>query len=153
MKDEVNTLTWAGLDVAKDSFDAALYLPLEQGQSPRDVMALPKASFPRTLDGVKDFLDWTFPLREQAGLPGGKMSVIMECTGRYSQELALWLNREAAFTRPAVEDAKAVHDYVKSLKLRHKTDRIDAGAIARYGYERTPNRMWNCRTIIAVCGS
>jgi len=131
-------LSWAGLDVAKDSFDAALYLPLESDAPARDIMTLPSASFPRTPDGVKDFLAWTFPLRDKAGLPGGKMRVVMESTGRYSSELAVWLALEASFTNPAIEDAKAIHDYARSLKIRHKTDRIDAGVIARYGYERMP---------------
>ena len=33
---------WGGIDVAKDKFDAALYLPVEPGQMPRDIMSLPK---------------------------------------------------------------------------------------------------------------
>lgn len=138
MKETAKVLPWAGVDVSKETFDAALYLPLAPGEPPHDIMALPKASFPRTADGVKDFLAWTFPLREQAGLPGGRMRVVMESTGRYSSELAAWLTQEASFTHPSIEDAKAIHDYAKSLKLRHKTDRIDAGVIARYGYERMP---------------
>jgi transposase len=138
MTSKVTIMSWVGLDVSKETFDAALYLPLAPGDPPRDVMTLPKASFSRTVDGVKAFLDWTFPLREKAGLPGGEMRVAMESTGHYSSELAGWLSQESPFTHPAVEDAKAIHDYAKSLKLRHKTDRIDAGIIARYGYERMP---------------
>jgi len=138
MATQKTMMSWAGLDVSKETFDAALYFPLASGDPPRDVMTLPKASFSRTVDGVKAFLDWTFPLREKAGLSGGKMRVAMESTGRYSLELVGWLNQEAPFTHPAVEDANAIHNYAKSLKLRHKTDRIDAGVIARYGYERMP---------------
>lgn len=134
----VNALAWAGVDVSKETFDVALYLPLVPGEPARDIMTLPKASFPRTVDGVKDFWAWTFPLREKAGLPGGRMRAVMESTGRYSAELAAWLTQKAPFTHPAIEDAKAIHDYAKSLKLRHKTDEIDAAVIARYGYERRP---------------
>ena len=138
MEKTEKVITWAGLDVAKASFDAALYLPLEPGQLPRNVADLPKESFPRTSEGMNKFLHWTFLIREKAGLEGGSMRIVMEATGRYSRELASWLNQEAPFTSPAIEDPKTVHDFIKSFKLRNKTDRIDAGAIARYGAERMP---------------
>ncbi|MHB9140128.1 MAG: IS110 family transposase, partial [Victivallaceae bacterium] len=35
-------------------------------------------------------------------------------------------------------DPKAVKDFIGSLKLRNKTDKTDAGALARYGAERMP---------------
>lgn len=138
MTTEIKIPVWGGLDVAKETFDAALYLPVKAGQPPRNIMSLPKESFPRTMNGVKSFLYWTFKIRDNAGLEGGNMRIVMESTGRYSKELANWLNQEAAFTKPCIEDPKAVSDFIKSLKLRNKTDRIDAGALARYGAERMP---------------
>jgi len=102
MQEIVTVLPWEGLDVSKETFDAALYLPLSQGELPRDILTLPRASFSRTLNGVKNFLTWTFPLREKAGLPGGRMRAVMESTGRYSSELAVWPAKEASFTHPAV---------------------------------------------------
>lgn len=136
-------VSWAGLDVAQESFDAALYLPLKAGMAARAITELPKETFPRTMDGVKTFLEWTFRIREKAGLKGGSMRVVMEATGRYSQQLAIWLKHEAPFSQPAVADPKTIHDFIKSLKIRNKTDRLDAGAIARYGYERTPEAWLN----------
>lgn len=138
MSEKVAMTTWAGLDVAKDTFDAALYLPLENGERPRRLAELPTESFARTPDGVKSFLHWSFQLRDLAGLEGGNLRVVMEATGRYSQELTGWFNQEAPPTRAAVEDPKTMHDFIKSLKLRNKTDRLDAAAIARYGVERMP---------------
>ena len=129
---------WNGIDVAKETFDSALYMPVEPGQAPRDIMSLPKKTFARTLEGVKEFHDWSFQVRDKAGLEGGNMRIVMEATGRYSKELAGWLNAEMPFTRPVIEDPRAVKDFIKSLKLRNKTDRIDAGALARYGAERMP---------------
>lgn len=37
--------TWGGLDVAKETFDSAIYMPVEPGQAPRDIMSLPKKNF------------------------------------------------------------------------------------------------------------
>jgi transposase len=130
--------TWNGIDVAKATFDSAIYMPVEPGQAPRDIMSLPKKTFARTLEGVRQFHDWSFQVRDKAGLKGGNMRIVMEATGRYSKELACWLNAEMPFTRPVIEDPKAVKDFIRSLKLRNKTDQIDAGALARYGAERMP---------------
>lgn len=130
--------TWAGLDVGKETFDAALYLPLAPGQLSRGVMDLPKASFARSRDGVEKFHQWSFVVRDHAGLEGKNMRIVMEATGRYSLELQQWLNEKIPFTRPAIEDSKTISDFIKSLKLRNKTDRLDAAAIARYGVERNP---------------
>lgn len=130
--------TWVGLDVAKETFDAAIYLPVEFGQGPRSIIELPKESFPRNLAGVKAFNIWSYIIRDKAGLDGGNMRIVMEATGRYSLELHLWLSKELPFTCPAIEDPKTINNFIKSLKVRNKTDRIDAGAIARYGAERIP---------------
>ena len=129
---------WGGIDVAKDKFDAALYLPVEPGQMPRDIMSLPKKTFALTPDGVKKFHQWSVHIRDEAGIEGGKMRLVMEATGRYSKDLTRWFNEEMPFTCPAIEDPKTIKDFIKSLKLRNKTDEIDAGALARYGAERMP---------------
>jgi transposase len=130
--------TWAGIDVSKESFDAAIYLPVKQGSMPRSIMDLPKKTFPRSGDGVKAFALWTVMVRDKAGLEGGNMRIVMEATGRYSLELYSFLAEELPFTEPAIENPKTIKHYIKSLKIRNKTDRIDAGAIARYGVERMP---------------
>ena len=129
---------WGGIDVAKDKFDAALYLPVAPGQMPRDIMSLPKKTFALTPDGVKKFHQWSVHIREEAGIEGGKMRLVMEATGRYSKDLTRWFNEEMPFTGPAIEDPKTIKNFIKSLKLRNKTDEIDAGALARYGAERMP---------------
>lgn len=138
METENKLPVWAGFDVAKDTFEAALYLPVEPGLPPRDIMSLPKKTFARTSDGIRNFHQWSFLIRDKACLEGGKMRIVMETTGRYSRELAGWLKEEMSFTMPVIEDARAVKDFIKSLKLRNKTDEIDAGALARYGAERMP---------------
>ncbi len=138
IEDKAVLTTWVGIDVAKETFDAAIYLPVEFGQTPRSIMDLPKESFPRSLAGVKAFNTWSYIIRDKAGLDGGNMRIVMEATGRYSLELHRWLSKELPFTCPAIEDPKTINNFIKSLKVRNKTDQIDAAAIARYGTERMP---------------
>lgn len=131
-------VTWVGIDVAKDSYDAAIYLPLEANQKPRDLMELPNHHFNRTLKDIDAFHSWTFRVREKAGTGGGQMRIVMESTGRYSEELAGWLRQEMPFSRPVVLNPKKVSDYRKSLYRGNDTDAIAAAALARFGAERQP---------------
>lgn len=133
MKAESTMSTWAGFDASKETFDAALYFPVERGEAAREIMSLPKASFSRSPEGVKNFHHWSFLVREKAGLEGSRMRIVMEATGRYSKELAGWLREEIPFTEPSVEDPKTVSNFIKSLKVRNNTDPIAASALARYG--------------------
>jgi transposase len=56
--------------------------------------------------------------------------VAMESTGKYHQLLARLAH--AAGMRVYVLNARRVHFYAKGLEVRAKTDRVDAGVIARY---------------------
>lgn len=62
-------------------------------------------------------------------LPKGSV-VAMESTGKYHQLLARLAH--AAGMRVFVLNARRVYFYAKSLEVRGKTDRVDAGVIARY---------------------
>lgn len=131
-------VTWIGIDVAKDSYDAAIYLPLESGCMPRDIMELPKAKFERTEKSIYALHNWTYQIRDKASVPGKEMRIVMEATGRYSEELAIWLRQEMPFTKPVIVNPKKVSDYRKSLYSGNDTDEIAAGALARFGAERQP---------------
>ena len=135
---ENRNIVWVGIDVAKNSYDAAIYLPLEPGQAPRDIINLPKAKFSRTEKSLSAFHDWTYLVRDKAGAPGSRMRIVMEATGRYSEELAAWLRKEMAFTKPVIVNPKKASDYRKSLYSGNDTDAIAAGALARFGAERQP---------------
>ena len=69
---------WVGLDVSKQTFDAALAGP-EQRFPSTPVRALPWKAFPRTREGVVAFLAW---LDEQ--VLKRRARVVMEATGKYS---------------------------------------------------------------------
>lgn len=130
--------TWVGIDVAKKSYDAAIYLPLGSDNKPRAITELPKKTFERTGKSIEAFHNWTYQIRDKADAPGGQMRIVMEATGRYSQELADWLRREMPFTEPVILNPKIVSDYRKSLYTGNDTDAIAAASLARFGAERQP---------------
>ncbi|MCF7853341.1 MAG: IS110 family transposase [Candidatus Pacebacteria bacterium] len=127
---------WLGIDVAKATFDVGIHLPVACGQPARDIRDIPTGTFERTSQGVDEMLAWASARRT------GRSTVlrcVMEATGRYSIELATMLTDKNAALRPVIDDARAIRDYARSLKLRNKTDAIDAAVLARYGAERMPD--------------
>ena len=125
---------WAGLDVAKDTFDAALAAPA-LGTSAGELRHLPARTFARTLQGVREFIAWSASLWPA---PEATPRAVMEATGAYSTQLAAWLSDAQPGLRPAIANPKRTADFIQSLGLRNKTDRLDARALALYGLERRP---------------
>jgi len=62
----------------------------------------------------------------------------MEATGRYSPEMAAWLLRLRPAWAPAIIQPKLAHDFIKSVGLRNRTNRLVARCLAYYGVERRP---------------
>ena len=87
------------------------------------VQRLEHTAFQRLHNSAGEIRSW---LRQ---LPKGSI-VAMESTGQYHQLLAR-LAHEAGM-RVFVLNARRVYFYAKSLEVRGKTDRVDAGVIARY---------------------
>ncbi|TFH59376.1 MAG: IS110 family transposase [Gemmatimonadales bacterium] len=123
---------WAGIDVAKETFEAALHPAWVPGEE-LALSDLPRANFPRTADGVASFLGWLDGAKATDGI-----RAVMETTGRYSVELAELLLAARSSLVPAIVDAKSASHFGRSLRLRNKTDRVDAGMLARFGAERCP---------------
>lgn len=121
---------WVGLDVGKKDFYAAIDL-CKAGKLP--VEKLPSRSFKRTEVGVGALLKW---LSEQA--PGESIRIVMETTGCYSIRLEKWLRQQSPSTPVSIHNGRQISNFIKSLDLQHKTDKMDAQAIARFGTERTP---------------
>lgn len=128
---------WLGIDVAKATAEVGIHLPVASGQPARNIREIPTRTFERTPQGVADMLGWAAATVGGAGVPMA-LRCVMEATGRYSVELAAMLTEMDADLRPVIDDARAIRDYAKSLKLRNKTDAIDAAVLARYGAERMP---------------
>jgi len=131
-------LVWAGLDVASETFEAALWLTLAATAS-RSQRQIPVRGFARTPEGIEQFLAWADALLAEAADPEAPMlRVVMEATGKYSLELAIWLIARRPSLAPAIINPETAAHFAKSLSLRAKTDKTDARALARYGAERHP---------------
>lgn len=71
-------VVWAGLDVAKETFEAALNLRAGSAGSIRPLAGMPGRGFGRTRLGAAQFAAWALPQ-----LPAGaRLGVVMEATGR-----------------------------------------------------------------------
>lgn len=97
-----------GVDVAKDELVA---------------QCLGKPAVHRLANGAAEIRSWL------AQLPKGSI-VAMESTGRYHQLLARLAH--AAAMQVYILNARRVYFYAHALEVRGKTDRVDAGVIARY---------------------
>lgn len=127
-------VVWAGLDVAKATFDAALCLGGPGAYALRD---LPVRTFPRTAQGACECIQWFDAIREHTG-PMTAIRVVMEATGKYSQELAIWLIAQRSTLAPAIINPQQAAAFIQSLFLRNITDKTAARALACYGMERHP---------------
>ena len=122
---------WLGIDVAKDTFDAAV-MSAETASLP--VRNIPVSTFDRSPEGVAHMLAWIDTL-----LPAGTSArAVLETTGRYGVELALWMLEARPTLAPAIVNARAAYHFANSLGLREKSDRTDARSLARYGVDRAP---------------
>ena len=125
---------WVGLDVSKKTFDAA-WLSMEVSAPSTNLARLPARAFARTPKGVENFLRW-------ADARGGNEEVparcIMEATGRYSVELAVWILERRPSLTPAIAPPRQTSAFMSSLGVRNITDKLAARALAVYGRERDP---------------
>ena len=133
---------WIGIDVAKNTFDAALHLPVAHGKPARDIPDIPVFTYNRTEKGLKEMTSWAesecrdFASQNSCNTP--KLRIVMEATGRYSIELTSWITEKMPETRPVIEDPRTAYNFAQSLNLQNKTDSIEARGLARYGAERMP---------------
>lgn len=118
---------WIGLDVAKTTFEAALW-----GSQPLPEMR--NRTFDRTASGAKALLAW---LRAQCP-KGAEPALVMEATGVFAHELAVWLSHLDPTLHVAIVNPAQTSAFQRSLGMRNKTDGQDARMLARYGHEREP---------------
>jgi transposase len=102
-----------GIDIAKDTFVSSVYG--QENVTP----------YQNNLKGFKKFL-------KDNRLD--KTLVVMEFTGGYEKALGNFLMDQAICIYKV--DPKKAHHFHKSLRLKGKTDKIDAKSLARYAYER-----------------
>jgi len=101
-----------GVDVSKDTFDVFV---LEHGKH---------RQFLNTKSGFKQF--WSYLLK----LDIHKPQACMEATGLYWENLAEYLHKKGAIV--FVVNARRIKGFAMSEHKRTKTDKVDAGVIARF---------------------
>lgn len=143
MKLESTTgMHWIGLDVSKATFDAA-WLSCSESAPAKHLAGLPAKAFARTPQGVGKFLAWldarlAAEMTKPESLAKAPVRCVMEATGRYSTELAMWLLERRPALSPAIAPPRHTAFFIQSLGLRNMTDKLAARGLAVYGRERTP---------------
>ena len=142
--DEAKKEIWAGIDVGKRTFVAAL--DDFAAEERKKVTSLPCRSFKRNQNEAEKFFHW---IQEQ--FPEAEVRIVMETTGCYSERLAGWIRQLRPDIAVTIENAGNIHAFIQSLNLPHKTDRLDAQAIARFGTERQPEpTKFASKTVLAL---
>jgi transposase len=114
------TLPPLGIDISKATFDAHLLID----PKPRT------ATFPNSAKGFKKLADWL------ARWGVTNVHACMEATGIYGEALAIWLSDHGHTV--SVVNPLRVKAYGESELSRAKTDRADAGVIARFCQAHRP---------------
>ncbi len=120
----MTTLTTLGIDISKKKFDVAL---LNNGK-------LKNKKFTNNLQGFEGLRQW---LNKHNGLMS---HACMEATGIYGEALAEHLF-DSGFTISVVNPVR-IKGFAQSELIRSKTDKIDAGLIARFCYAMQP-QAWS----------
>ncbi len=124
---------WVGADVGKDAFDVGL-VRYDQHYPDTPLCDIPADTFACSAQGVQAFVSWL----DAQGLGEAPVRVVMEATGDYSINLAVWMLEQRASLAPAIANPRQTHNFIESMGVRNKTDRLDARALGFYGVERNP---------------
>jgi transposase len=110
-----------GIDIAKQRFEAALLVNSK----------IKNKSFKNTTEGFESLSLWLDKQGSQ------KVHACLEATGNYGEDLAIYLH-EAGHTVSIVNPAR-IKGFAQSELIRTKTDKIDAGIIARFCLAMKPD--------------
>ena len=131
MNDQVrNKEFWLGVDIAKNSFEAAL-API--GCRPDQWASLPVSGFAMTAEGAEELGQWVS--ERLCGAPC--VGVCVESTGIYSVVFAELVG-ESGLPPVAIVNPRLPVAFARSLGLRDKCDRVDAAVLALYGVVHQP---------------
>jgi transposase len=110
-----------GIDISKQRFEVALLVKDK----------IKNKSFQNTTEGFETLALW---LKKQNGQ---QINACLEATGNYGEDLATFLH-EAGHTVSMVNPAR-IKGFAQSELIRTKTDKIDAGIIARFALAMKPD--------------
>lgn len=116
-----------GIDISKDKFDCCLSVMDELSS----IKILKSKCFKNDLKGFCSFSDWISANK----MDGIAVSIVMEATGVYYENLAYYLSDESQYKISVLLPIKAKY-YFKSLDLKTKTDKVDAQMLSQLGLER-----------------
>jgi transposase len=132
---------YLGIDIAKRKFDAVLLM----GDGKR------YKGFDNDENGFAALLAWL-------GEAAGSLHACMEATGGFGDDLALFLHEQEIAV--SVVNPLRVKAFGQSEMVRTKTDRVDAGVIARFCRSQSPAlwqpaspRMRELRALVRRCAA
>ena len=117
------SVTVLGIDIAKQKFDVALLADEK----------IKHKTCKNSVEGFEALSIWM----EKQGVQ--KIHACMEATGNYGEDLAIYLH-EAGHTVSIVNPAR-IKGFAQSELIRTKTDKLDAGVIARFCLTMKPE-IW-----------
>jgi transposase len=116
-----------GIDVSKDTFDATI-----ANRTEKSLFSVKSShKFANNPVGFKAFLKWV----KQNCLENQTLYVLMEATGVYHEELAMFIH-EMPSVRLSILVPTKVKNFAKSLNFKTFTDKIDAAILAQMVMER-----------------
>lgn len=121
---------WIGIDVAADSFEAAV---APEAISPTEWRDLETRSFTGDGSGRRAFVAWV----KRHIASGQCAGLVAESTGPHSQRLRRALGKTGLPTLTIVNPARPLA-FARSLGVRDKSDRIDAAILAVFGAIHRP---------------
>ena len=125
---------WCGIDVAKKSSDASLVID----QNRKDLASIPVAHFDHTPAGVADFLAWVKKQVRKRKLRKNQAHFVLEATGRYSLTFYVELCKQLKEPLISIVNPGYTSHHQQGLKIRSKTDSLDAKALGLYARECKP---------------
>ena len=115
-----------GIDVSKKKLDIAWL------QDPDNEKVKPKV-FPNDSKGFQALDRW---IQTHVKMQPSQVRVVMEATGIYHENLAYALHDKGYIV--CVVNPAQIHDFRKSLAIRHKNDRKDSCAIVKFAHAIAP---------------
>jgi transposase len=116
-----------GCDLSKDDFKVSFHQLL----SDQHKRIKGSRTFKNNLAGFKAFVQWVEKRRDLSI----ELRITLEATGVYYEQLVHYLHQQTDYFISVILANKA-KAYFKSLNLKSKTDKIDAGALGQMGLER-----------------
>jgi len=113
---------WLAIDVSKLTLAVVLQI---EGRKRAD-----EREFNNDAAGHARLAQWA----SERGAPLAQLTGVMEATGVYHEALAQWLHDRGC--RVIVANPARVRDYARGIGLLHKSDKVDARALLRYGQQQ-----------------